>query len=128
MAEFENDLGEGGEAGAYPGNLLGSRRIFHEPPTPKTLFEFIRNIRKHENGSVDQKHPDIMEVMRRARREKLDVILTPDGNGINAVTGKNIVYKGDNIKFIKIGAGVAITATLVGGAAGFIIRQHRRSK
>lgn len=118
-----------GEADMIPANSIGSKKIFDGPTTPSRLLGFLRSIRKHETGPIDQSHPLISHVMERARTEKLDVVITADGNGFHAVTGKNIVpdkIEKDSKRMKRIAAGVVISAAVVAGIAGFVIRRHKR--
>ncbi len=112
---------EGGAEGEH-NRFAVSRRVLSGAPTPSKLLGLLDRMR-HPNGAVDSKHPGIVDIMRQARKDKLDVLLVSRGDGIDAVAGRFIA---DHHRLIKIGIGVGIGLTAAGAAAGFILRRHKR--
>ncbi len=110
------------EQGEQNGSIV-SRRVFDGTPTPSKLLGFLDKIR-HPNGAVDLEHPGIEGVMRQAEKDRLDVLLVPRGDGIDAVAGRFLAN--DHKRLIRIGAGVAISTVIAAGAVGFVLRRHKR--
>lgn len=111
------------DRGGFRPPIPVSRIVDAGIPTVGRLLELIDKIRHPNNGAVDSNSPLIHDVMKAAKASNSDVVLLPGGQHTVVVVGRWIA---DHERLVKITAGTALTAAVVAGALGFVLRSHRR--
>lgn len=118
MVQKEGDRGDS-VAHGLPVSKVVDPRI----PTTNQLLDLLARIRHPNNGAVNPNCQEIRDAMEAAERDDSDVVLLPRSQHTEVIVGR---WLADNKRLVAVTAGTALTAAVVAGALGFVLRSHHR--